>query len=228
MTPEQLASFDGKDGRPAYFAYEGKVYDASQSKFFRNGVHARIHKCGEDLTDALKAAPHDESVILERLPVVADLELPTDIAPPTTREKLQDLYHQYHPHPVMVHFPIALKIFGAALLLLFFMSRNPHHETASYYAILGGTLFSIPAIAAGILSWWLNYGMRWTRIFTVKFWGSMALLVLGMATVVMRMSIPTVAWQADAAGIIYASLYLLQVPIVIAVSYYGGKLSWPS
>ena len=30
LTLEDLATFDGKDGRLAYFAFEGKVYDATK------------------------------------------------------------------------------------------------------------------------------------------------------------------------------------------------------
>ena len=31
FTKESLAQFDGKDGRPAYVAYQGKVYDVTGS-----------------------------------------------------------------------------------------------------------------------------------------------------------------------------------------------------
>jgi predicted heme/steroid binding protein len=58
LTAEQLASYDGKEGRPAFFAYEGKLYDASASKLWKQGVHMGRHNAGMDLTEALKLAPH--------------------------------------------------------------------------------------------------------------------------------------------------------------------------
>lgn len=58
LTLEDLTAFDGKDGRPAYFAFEGKVYDATQSKLWKQGVHMGRHQAGNDLTEALKLAPH--------------------------------------------------------------------------------------------------------------------------------------------------------------------------
>jgi predicted heme/steroid binding protein len=58
LTAEQLASYDGKEGRPAFFAYEGKLYDASASKLWKMGVHMGRHNAGMDLTEALKLAPH--------------------------------------------------------------------------------------------------------------------------------------------------------------------------
>jgi predicted heme/steroid binding protein len=68
ITPEELAHFDGREGRPAYIAYSGKVYDVTGSRLWRDGSHARKHLAGSDLTPALKTAPHgEEKVIAMRL-----------------------------------------------------------------------------------------------------------------------------------------------------------------
>ncbi|GAB4537960.1 MAG: hypothetical protein Fur0020_06720 [Thermodesulfovibrionia bacterium] len=69
FTMDELHSFDGKEGRPAYIAYKGKVYDVSKSKLWKDGSHARKHLAGHDLTDALKTAPHGEEKIFA-MPVV--------------------------------------------------------------------------------------------------------------------------------------------------------------
>lgn len=58
LSGEQLASYDGKEGRPAYFGFEGRLYDASESKLWKQGVHMGRHNAGMDLTEALKLAPH--------------------------------------------------------------------------------------------------------------------------------------------------------------------------
>jgi len=58
FTLESLASYDGKEGRPAYFAFEGKVYDATQSPIWKQGIHMGRHNAGADLTESLKLAPH--------------------------------------------------------------------------------------------------------------------------------------------------------------------------
>jgi len=59
--PGSLAGFDGKDGRPAYVAYEDRVYDLTGLKLWKNGMHMK-HLAGSDLTetDALPKAPHGE------------------------------------------------------------------------------------------------------------------------------------------------------------------------
>jgi predicted heme/steroid binding protein/uncharacterized membrane protein len=64
ISHEQLSHFDGKDGRPAYIAYKGIVYNVSQGRLWKNGSHVVKHAAGNDLTDILKTAPHGEEKIL--------------------------------------------------------------------------------------------------------------------------------------------------------------------
>jgi predicted heme/steroid binding protein len=72
LTPDELATFDGKEGRAAVFAFEGRLYDATASRLWKQGVHMGRHNAGQDLTEALKLAPHDASK-LTALPVVGSL-----------------------------------------------------------------------------------------------------------------------------------------------------------
>jgi predicted heme/steroid binding protein len=75
MTSKELAEFDGRDGRKAYVAVNGKIYDVSASPLWEKGDHQGAHQAGTDLTEELKTAPHVRSVI-ERFPVVAQLTDP--------------------------------------------------------------------------------------------------------------------------------------------------------
>jgi predicted heme/steroid binding protein/uncharacterized membrane protein len=68
FTLEDLASYDGKEGRAAYFAFEGKVYDASMSPLWKQGVHMGRHNAGNDLTESLNLAPHGR----EKVTVMAE------------------------------------------------------------------------------------------------------------------------------------------------------------
>lgn len=69
LTLEELAAYDGNDGRPAYFAFEGKIFDASQSKLWKEGVHMGRHNAGFDLTEALNLAPHGREKVLALMAV---------------------------------------------------------------------------------------------------------------------------------------------------------------
>ncbi|GAB4366139.1 MAG: hypothetical protein Kow00128_09290 [Deltaproteobacteria bacterium] len=71
MTAEELSRFDGKEGRPAYFAFRGRIYDATGSRLWKAGSHVGRHPAGFDLTDALKQAPHGEEKFLSMPPVGA-------------------------------------------------------------------------------------------------------------------------------------------------------------
>ncbi len=59
---EELAAFDGKNGKPTYFAFKGKVYDVSRSSLWQNGDHLGSHQAGKDLTSDIEIAPHGEEV----------------------------------------------------------------------------------------------------------------------------------------------------------------------
>lgn len=73
MTLTELASNNGQDGRRAYVAVNGTIYDVTDSPRWQNGLHPPDHKAGQDLTEELAKAPHVRAVI-ERFPVVGTLE----------------------------------------------------------------------------------------------------------------------------------------------------------
>lgn len=73
MTLEELSNYNGRDGKAAYVAVSGVVYDVSNSKLWSAGNHEGAHQAGQDLTEELKTAPHVRSVI-ERFPVVGQLK----------------------------------------------------------------------------------------------------------------------------------------------------------
>jgi predicted heme/steroid binding protein len=73
FTIEELAEYNGKNGKPAYIAYQGKVYDVSQSDFWLDGEHMGLHQAGKDLTEELELAPHREEM-LKRVNLVGTLE----------------------------------------------------------------------------------------------------------------------------------------------------------
>ncbi|MBN1624740.1 MAG: cytochrome B5 [Clostridia bacterium] len=72
FTLEELANYDGQDGRPAYVAVDGVVYDLTNSGAWRNGKHNGF-TAGKDLTEEIKEiSPHGVKN-LEGIPVVGKL-----------------------------------------------------------------------------------------------------------------------------------------------------------
>ena len=72
VTEQELEENNGKNGKPAYFAYKGKVYDVSESSFWLDGDHLGMHQAGKDLTEELEMAPHKEENF-QRVKLVGEL-----------------------------------------------------------------------------------------------------------------------------------------------------------
>ena len=63
FTAKELEKYNGKDGKPAYVAYHGKVYDLSESSLWDDGSHMGSHQAGKDVTEELESAPHGNEVL---------------------------------------------------------------------------------------------------------------------------------------------------------------------
>jgi len=72
MSVAELARCDGKEERPALFAYDGTIYAATASHFWKQGSHMGRHQAGNDLTSVLAQAPHGAEM-MARLPAVGHL-----------------------------------------------------------------------------------------------------------------------------------------------------------
>lgn len=65
FTLEELSQYDGKNGRAAYVAIGGVVYDVTSEKLWVNGIHLGV-SAGKDLTSQYKTC-HKNNNILEKL-----------------------------------------------------------------------------------------------------------------------------------------------------------------
>lgn len=75
LTLEQLKEFDGKNGRPAYVAVNGTIYDLTLSRLWRGGEHdpslGEVY-AGRDLSKEIEKSPHGDKH-LKDFPVVGTL-----------------------------------------------------------------------------------------------------------------------------------------------------------
>ncbi len=72
ITLQELQQNNGRNGKPAWIAYQGKVYDVTDSSFWMDGDHLGSHNAGKDLTDELELAPHGAEN-LSRVKLVGEL-----------------------------------------------------------------------------------------------------------------------------------------------------------
>lgn len=228
MTLQELSQYNGKNGNPAYVAFKGIVYDLSSSDLWENGEHQGAHEAGTDLTKAMQGAPHAEDV-LKNFKVVGELkeEEHTDIKKSSTaKNRWHKWYQTYHPHPITAHFPIALHFFAAAMDIAFFFSPIEKFEQGTYYAFFGATFLGLFTMAAGILSWWVNYSFGNIKELIIKLYTAIFTLVVGTIGIVLHFIDPMVAYKSNFEAVFYHFSILITVPAIVVLGYYGGKLRW--
>lgn len=72
LTITELATYNGKNGNPAYIAVNGVIYDVTNNKAWNEGQH-QGYSAGTDLTESIAKAPHGDSV-LKDVPVVGAIK----------------------------------------------------------------------------------------------------------------------------------------------------------
>lgn len=237
FTVEELRHYNGQDGKPVYIAYNGKVYEVSESKMWRSGTHMRRHAAATDLSGEIANAPH-ETDVLERFSQVGILKTtaPTEASPEeefahlpgfVARLLVRFPFFERHPHPMTVHFPISLNFVAPAFLLLYLLTGMRALETAAFYVLITGVFFSLVAIPTGFLTWWINYQARPMKPIIWKIILSVVLFAVGLATVILRWQDPSIAVTPGADGIVYIVLVFALVPIVSVIGSIGALLTFP-
>lgn len=231
MTKDELHQYDGKQGNKAYVGFEGKIYDLTGSKLWKNGVHLKTHHAGHDLTVAMKAAPHGPQV-MERYEAVAELveEKAVEAAKPAlkTPGKLATMILDRRPHPTSVHFPIALSISAVFLSILSLYIPNHALEKVAFYNMIFAAVTTPVSIFTGVLSWYYNYSGIWTHIYRMKILLSIVLVVLFAVALIVHFGFLANGENGGFWYWLYTMSVLFMAPTVMGLGYYGGKITFPS
>ncbi|MFC1888506.1 DUF2231 domain-containing protein [Thermodesulfobacteriota bacterium] len=231
FTLDELREFNGDDGRPAYVAYEGKVHDVSGSRYWQEGLHMKRHKAGCDLTTELCAAPHGSEVI-KKIPQVGTLQSCRNPMDENIPDFLLALYEKIpmlrrHPHPMMVHYPIAFVITVPVFITLYLITGWSSLESTAFHLLLLSLMSTPVAMLTGLYAWWVNYGRRPSFNIKVKISVSIALFLLLAAAMTWRLIDPDVMASSSGAMVPYYLLSLSFLPLVIVLGWFGAKMTFP-
>lgn len=229
---DSLAKNDGKEGREALVAVDGKVYDVTGNRLWKNGTHMNRHQAGVDLTEAIAASPHGRDV-LEKIQAKGTLAKQTEDKPPFLPGWLINILEAYpffkrHPHPMVVHFPMALFII-APLFLAWYYLVSPAQGLldAVFYLYILGT-FSMPAaIGTGILAWLVNYSGKPNPIIIRKTVFSVVLLIFDVIIIAALIMRPAILQNPTGLENIVPVLIFMCLPLVSIIGEQGGKLVFP-
>ncbi len=236
-TPEELQKCNGENGNPVYIAYQGRVYDVSESKLWRKGTHVKRHSAGYDLTGHLVDSPHGEEVF-ERYPHVGfvELEEKTELTPEEEYEHLPGFvarfiarhpFFERHPHPMTVHFPIVFMIAAPVFALLYLITDVRGFEITTFYMLGGAALFSLAAIATGYITWWINYMARALNPVIWKIVLSSIGFLISAGAFIWRLIDSSVLENLLGFNVIYLILVLTLFPLVSVIGWIGATLTFP-
>lgn len=229
LSLEELLQNNGKQGKPSWVAIKGEVYDLSGSRLWKDGEHMKRHQAGQDLSSEILAAPHGLEVlqreVVKKVGVLVG-EAPGGEIP----SLLENLFQRFpilrrHPHPMMVHFPMAYLV-GAALLLLvqIVLPSWVVLEKAAFVMLVMATLFTPPAIITGLITWWVNYGARPMHAVKRKLQLAVALALGEMVSLILRFRGPI---EGEILGIMYSGCVAMMALCVVGLGWYGGHLTFP-
>jgi uncharacterized membrane protein len=184
------------------------------------------HPSGKDLTGEISAAPHGTEV-LEGYPQVGFLKkgAPEELKhlPPILQNFLEKFpMARRHPHPMVVHFPLAFLMGSSLFALLHVLFKDSSLEITSFYLLILGAIASPFAMITGFLTWWINYRLKLTLFVKRKIQFSILLLILEIVLIFWRCS-PSQVFNP-----IYFILIILLTPIVSLLGYYGGQMTFPT
>jgi predicted heme/steroid binding protein/uncharacterized membrane protein len=222
FTPEELAGYDGKEGRPAYVAHEGRVFDLTASERWKNGGHMRRHEAGADLSAELRAAPHGPER-LDAFPQVGVVRRPSQ-PPPSRLDRLLARFPRLrrHPHPMTVHFPLVFAIAAPVFALLQRATEVPAFATTAQHCLWALVLSTPVAILTGYFAWKVNYLGKPLRPVKIK---------VRLAYFLWGLSLLLAIWGARSPQARTGTLYLLFLctlaPVATALGWYGGQLTFP-
>lgn len=131
-------------------------------------------------------------------------------------ESIIKVFPEHGFHPLVIHFPIALFIFGALLEVLGRIKKNDLLQKASGWNLLAGALMTLVTVPTGFVIFF-KAGYSWQGIVLTH------AILAGVSTVLM---LTTAIWKVrkNPTSAFYYILLFVATIAVGATGHFGGQL----
>ena len=136
-------------------------------------------------------------------------------------------FFRRHPHPMTVHFPIVFFLSNPLFNILYLLTGEGSFETTAFHCLAGGIVFSVVAIATGLLTWWYNYMAKMMKPIAIKLPLSLLLVAVSLTLFVWRLNDPLVVTGPEGPDRIYLILVLSLVPLISILGWFGATMTFP-
>lgn len=149
-------------------------------------------------------------------PTAAASEEPKNAEP--AEAPAADLVPKHTFHPLIVHFPIGLFLFGVFLEVLGMRKKNDTLRLAAFWNMAGGALSGLASVATGLVaSFRIPYPLTpGTAVFNHLIGGVLAAMLMVVVVAWRRKSAPETA--------AYLATLVLAAALVVAAGHFGGAL----
>ncbi|MBX3114168.1 MAG: DUF2231 domain-containing protein [Fimbriimonadaceae bacterium] len=135
-------------------------------------------------------------------------------------DSIMKLFPEHGFHPLLVHFPIALFIFGTFLEVLGLVKKNDQLQKASGWNLVAGALMALVTVPSGFVIFF-NSGYAWQGIVLTH------AILAGVSTILM---LSTAIWKIrkQPKSVAYSILLVISTIAVGATGHFGGQLIYGS
>jgi len=225
FTKDELVGYSGEQDEKSYIAYKNKVYDVSESRKWKDGIHMQVHHAGMDLTEAIENAPHGPEMLTD-FPVVGEV-MGTELNSSRLKRYLSFL-SDLHLHSVFCHFTVSSFVLSPIFLLVYlFLPEWRLFENLSFYMLVVGAVFLPSSVFTGLFDWWNKYLLDMTKIFKKKLIFGMLLLFSAIGCVIWRIAEVNLVLDKQPYYPVYIGINLSLLIYAVILGWIGGKLVFP-
>jgi len=129
-------------------------------------------------------------------------------------------------HPWIIHFPITFMLSATFFSLIYLLTGVASFQDTARHCLGAGVLFTPLAIGTGLLTEKLNFPDP-PKTAGIEKILSLLLLAASSAAFIWGLAQPDILDNLQGWNLIYLFLIILLTPLVTAIGYFGGMITYP-